>query len=373
MSSGQRDRTISEELFGAQGPENSWNVRQAMPGGKSRQSFMHISCLSDNSPSVPIFKTRESWQNCFIEKPLNGHYPNSLWRGNIPPRTFPASNCIKHHTFRSCLSQVHSSCGTMPGPAGKDLSSYLCHLCQWSPGTGCPERCLMPHPWRHPSSGWCRLWATCLSCSCPCSMQGRWTRWPLKFPSNSILWFCGPFKQPQALSIPTRLPVITNLMLFRASEKRSTEGTTLQELQGAQRLHHSSPFWIDLLLPTYRMRCTLHPTTQSPRQSRRDFSDTPWITCLVANFPLSLEGRHFLVIPDCKQRLSYFGPVMACSQMKLFIIAVPCKISISEVTGGSGGLRDLSHHNHWCCQGLKAFVVTSWKIGKGADPRCKTL
>lgn len=38
--------TEPSELFGAEGPENRWNVRQAMPGGKSRQPFMHISSLS---------------------------------------------------------------------------------------------------------------------------------------------------------------------------------------------------------------------------------------------------------------------------------------------------------------------------------------
>ena len=37
------------------------------------------------------------------------------------------------------------------------------------------------------------LWAICSSCRCPCSVQGSWTRQPLKVPSNSndsvILWF----------------------------------------------------------------------------------------------------------------------------------------------------------------------------------------
>jgi len=29
------------------------------------------------------------------------------------------------------------------------------------------------------------IWNVGSSCRCPCSLQGSWTRWPLKFPSNS--------------------------------------------------------------------------------------------------------------------------------------------------------------------------------------------
>jgi len=50
----------------------------------------------------------------------------------------------------------------------------------------------MSHPWRHSRSGWTRHWATSSSCRCPCSLQGSWTRWPLRVLSNSndpmILW-----------------------------------------------------------------------------------------------------------------------------------------------------------------------------------------
>ena len=52
----------------------------------------------------------------------------------------------------------------------------------------------MPHPWKHSRSGWTGLWATCSSWRCPCSLQGGWTRWPLKVPSNpnySMILFCG--------------------------------------------------------------------------------------------------------------------------------------------------------------------------------------
>ena len=51
----------------------------------------------------------------------------------------------------------------------------------------------MPHPWRQSRSRWTELWATWCSCRCPCSLQGIWTRWPLRVPSNSnnsmVLWF----------------------------------------------------------------------------------------------------------------------------------------------------------------------------------------
>ena len=50
----------------------------------------------------------------------------------------------------------------------------------------------MPHHWRHSRSGWTGLWATRSSWRQPYSLQGGWTRWPLKVPSNSnysvILW-----------------------------------------------------------------------------------------------------------------------------------------------------------------------------------------
>jgi len=55
----------------------------------------------------------------------------------------------------------------------------------WSTAGGCQERCWVPHPWRHSRPGWTELWATWSSCRCPCSLQGSWTRWPLKVPSNS--------------------------------------------------------------------------------------------------------------------------------------------------------------------------------------------
>jgi len=60
-------------------------------------------------------------------------------------------------------------------------------------GTGCPERCWMPHPWRHSHSGWMGPWPTWCSCRCACSVQGSWTRWPVRVYCNSndymILWY----------------------------------------------------------------------------------------------------------------------------------------------------------------------------------------
>jgi len=57
-----------------------------------------------------------------------------------------------------------------------------------------PRDVVMPHLWRHSTRpGWSRCWATWWSCGCPCSLQGSWTRWPLKIPSNSkdsmSVWF----------------------------------------------------------------------------------------------------------------------------------------------------------------------------------------
>lgn len=54
------------------------------------------------------------------------------------------------------------------------------------------EKWWMSHPWRHSRSGCVGLWATSWSCRCCYSLQGSWTGWPLKIPSNSndstILW-----------------------------------------------------------------------------------------------------------------------------------------------------------------------------------------
>ena len=43
----------------------------------------------------------------------------------------------------------------------------------------------MPHPWQHSRSGWTGNWVTWLSCVCPCSQHGSYTRWPIRVPSNS--------------------------------------------------------------------------------------------------------------------------------------------------------------------------------------------
>jgi len=52
--------------------------------------------------------------------------------------------------------------------------------------------------WGYSRSGWAGLWATFSSCRCLCSLQGSWTRWSLRVPSNSnnsmILWFEIPDK-----------------------------------------------------------------------------------------------------------------------------------------------------------------------------------
>lgn len=42
----------------------------------------------------------------------------------------------------------------------------------------------MSHPWRHSRSGWTGLWAPNRAVDVH-SLQGDWTRWPLRVPSNS--------------------------------------------------------------------------------------------------------------------------------------------------------------------------------------------
>ena len=64
---------------------------------------------------------------------------------------------------------------------------------RWATGSGWTEMWLTPCHWRHSRRDWTRLWAAWSICGCPCSLQGSWTRWHLKVPSNSkrsmILWF----------------------------------------------------------------------------------------------------------------------------------------------------------------------------------------
>jgi len=51
----------------------------------------------------------------------------------------------------------------------------------------------MPCPWWHSRSGWMGHWATWPSCRRSCSLQGSWTRWPLRVSSKQkdsmTLWF----------------------------------------------------------------------------------------------------------------------------------------------------------------------------------------
>ena len=39
--------------------------------------------------------------------------------------------------------------------------------------------------WRYSGSDWMELWAPWSSCRCPSSLQGSWTRWPVRVPSKS--------------------------------------------------------------------------------------------------------------------------------------------------------------------------------------------
>ena len=65
-----------------------------------------------------------------------------------------------------------------------DIRKNLLHWGWWGTGTGCLKMWLLPHPWTLWRWGWIRPWATWYNCTCVCSLQGSWTGWPLKVPSN---------------------------------------------------------------------------------------------------------------------------------------------------------------------------------------------
>ena len=95
----------------------------------------------------------------------------------MPRVSFLASNCQFRRPWVSPSSYVAS--------ATYDHADVSCFKePQMIAGTGCPERLLMPHPWKHSRSSWTGLWATWSSWRCPCLLQGGWTRWPLKVTSN---------------------------------------------------------------------------------------------------------------------------------------------------------------------------------------------
>lgn len=86
--------------------------------------------------------------------------------------------------------------------------------------TGCSEGWWMSHLWRLSRSGGTGLWATWYGWRCPCSVQGVWTRWPLKVPSepicDSMSCFCRRL---------TDISILTILQLIRFFIK-STEADT---------------------------------------------------------------------------------------------------------------------------------------------------
>ena len=68
-------------------------------------------------------------------------------------------------------------------------SSLLISLWKFSP----PANQIQGKTLQHSRSGWTGLWATWSSWRWPCLLQGEWTTWPLKVPSNPkhsmVLWF----------------------------------------------------------------------------------------------------------------------------------------------------------------------------------------
>jgi len=56
---------------------------------------------------------------------------------------------------------------------------------RWGTETVCPERCWLPHPWRHYKARLNGALSTWIICRWPCSLQRTWTIWPLRVLSNS--------------------------------------------------------------------------------------------------------------------------------------------------------------------------------------------
>ena len=73
---------------------------------------------------------------------------------------------------------------------------------------------VVSHPWKHSRSGWMGLWKTWLSWRCPYSLQGGWTRWSLKVPSNTnyceILWklYFKPWQSCELSSFSVCMPLV---------------------------------------------------------------------------------------------------------------------------------------------------------------------
>lgn len=65
------------------------------------------------------------------------------------------------------------------------LYRYINNECSEKLGQVAQRRRWMPHLWKHWKPGRMGHWATWSSWRCHCLLQGHWTIWPLKAPSNS--------------------------------------------------------------------------------------------------------------------------------------------------------------------------------------------
>ena len=83
---------------------------------------------------------------------------------------------------------VHLECKLLAAGLSCFSLRGWCH-----PGTGCPRRSWMPHPWRNPQPDWMWLWAVWSGGWQSCPQQGEWNEMIFEVlvnPGHSrILWF----------------------------------------------------------------------------------------------------------------------------------------------------------------------------------------
>jgi len=115
------------------------------------QTFCKLRCFNSKGVRIHLLllrsQRREEVMQQFIPRP-------GAW----------ASSLFKHEVFI-----LRFSC----------TLGYLLYFCSFCFVLFCCSCLFFPR---------CLEGATWSSCGCPYSLQGSWSRWPLKVPSNSILW-----------------------------------------------------------------------------------------------------------------------------------------------------------------------------------------
>ena len=126
----------------------------------------------------------------------------------------------------TCSLQCRIAAAGHQGHTGRDTAQPLCSGCPvallW--GIGCPF--LVSRLPREVVDAWSvqafkvRLDGA-LSCRCPCSLQGSWTSWSLRVPSNSILCSAAPSSASTVLlTVPGFVPsTITTLTWSQRKEQ----------------------------------------------------------------------------------------------------------------------------------------------------------